>query len=242
MRGLRLALMPVALLIALCGADDEAHAVDEACMKGLSNDVGRARKATGVYVGELKTVKNNPWSADAMSVCTSPFIAPSSTTSGRRTIRRSVTPDRITSTSQVVHLNKNAVITCRSSYEDVLKTTTPQEQRVMTQRVNGLLANRSSEARSSAHVIRSKSHRDEQDDGDDGDQQRHPHDRPQARPPVVPRRSTSARRLTRRRHHRGVSIGKGSSLNLTCQACLVLLNSDHQRASTRRRPGATSAT
>ena len=140
MRGLRLALMPVALLIACAALINDAHAVDEACMKGLSNDVGRARKATGVYLGELKTVKNNPWSTDAMSVCNSAVHRAEQYYKRQTEDKALCNAGSDYVNSQVVHLNKNAVITCRSSYEDVLKTLPPQQQRVMTQRVNELLS------------------------------------------------------------------------------------------------------
>ena len=140
MHGLRLALMPVALMVALATPVTVAHALDEACMKGLTSDAGRARKTADVYTGELKTVKNSPWSANAISVCTSAISRADQYFNRQMSEKDVCTGASGYVDDQVVHLYKNAVITCRSSYEDFLKTTTPQEQRRMTQRVNALLA------------------------------------------------------------------------------------------------------
>lgn len=141
MRGLHLALLPVALLIACAALINEAHAVDDECMKGLSDDVGRARRTAGVYVEELKTVKNNPWSANAMSVCNS-AVHRAEQYYDRQTDDKALCnagSDYVD--GQVVHLYKNAVITCRSSFEDVLKTVPSKDQRRMTKHVDDLLSN-----------------------------------------------------------------------------------------------------
>jgi hypothetical protein len=139
MRWLRLAFLPVALMIASAVPTAIVLAADEDCMKGLSNEAGHARKTAGVYIGELKNVKNSPWSVNAASVCNS-ALSRADQYYSRQTSDQSVCTDASSYVDdQVIHLYRNAVVTCRSSYEDFLKTISPKEQRRMTQRVDVLL-------------------------------------------------------------------------------------------------------
>lgn len=109
--------------------------IDPECMKSLEAAAGQARKRIAVYQGELKNIKEVPNTGSALSICGSALSR------AEQYYKKGTAGDSVCTTGstyvdgQVLHLFKNATITCRSEITSVLDRLPPDQQAPIAERI-----------------------------------------------------------------------------------------------------------
>lgn len=102
--------------------------VDGDCMKTLNDAARQARKANNAYLAALKSLKENPYSSGAASICNSAMARAEQYFKKNVSAATVCTSGSAYTDGQVVHLFKNSTITCRSETANVVNRLAPDEQ------------------------------------------------------------------------------------------------------------------
>ena len=130
--------LPVAVAlfaILIAASPVSSGVIDPECLKSLEAASSQARKRIAVYQGELKNIKDVPNSGSAVSICGSALSR------AEQYYKRGKTGDSICTVGsayvdgQVLHLFKNATITCRSEITTVLDRLPPDQQAPIAERI-----------------------------------------------------------------------------------------------------------
>lgn len=129
-------IVAVALSVNLIAASPGSSGViDPECMKSLEAASTQARKRIAVYQGELKGIKDVPTAGSAVSICGSALAR------AEQYYKKGKAGDSICTVGsayvdgQVLHLFKNATITCRSEITTVLDRLPPDQQAPIAERI-----------------------------------------------------------------------------------------------------------
>ncbi|HYN37692.1 MAG TPA: hypothetical protein VES39_00405 [Rhodospirillales bacterium] len=130
-----LALAAAAIASLIVASPSLAAVADEDCLKSLNAAAAQARKRIGVYQGELKGIRDNPNASNALSICNSAAARAEqyykrNFGGGALCVAGSAYTD-----GQVVHLFKNATITCRAEMTSLLERLPPEEQGPISERI-----------------------------------------------------------------------------------------------------------
>lgn len=128
--------LAVALIaIPIVASPSWSAVVDEECFKSVDAASSQARKRIAVYQAELKNIKDVPTTGSAISICGSALSRAEQYYKKNKAGETICTIGSAYVDSQVVHLFKNATITCRAELTTVLDRLPPEEQAPIAGRI-----------------------------------------------------------------------------------------------------------
>jgi hypothetical protein len=124
-----------ALVLIICAMQPRVpRAADANCLTSFQETAKRTRGQVNVYLNEMKGMVGDPWARNSASVCSS-ALARAEQYSKRQVATNSLCTGSSYVDSQALQLYKTANSTCRAEFSNVLSKMTPDEQRLVNDRV-----------------------------------------------------------------------------------------------------------